>query len=311
MARPFAVMKPDGTRVEETYHPVTPPLAVMCPCCEPWQRVVRHFTGRILDELGAGSLFLDQIGAAPGVPCFDPSHNHPTGGGAWWAEGYGRLLDPIRRAANAHGAFVTVEGSNEYCLGMVDGYMQVTERKPEDVPFWNAVYSGYTTYFGSPQNPDDDPVSFRALQTRELFWGNALGWFLPEILDRPDKCEILRRLCAFRQANLDALAYGTLLDELRPVEPLPPVQCAWHGRRPNFGLFDKGFALPPALACEMPSVIGNWWRTAGGETVLLAANLADEERTVEYEVRGCGSRPGKTATTTLAPHELRRIPHGP
>ena len=39
--------------------------------------------------------------------------------------------------------------------------------------------------------------------------------FLQDVLDRPDKCAILRQLCAFRQANLDALAYGNLLDELR------------------------------------------------------------------------------------------------
>jgi hypothetical protein len=61
----------------------------------------------------------------------------------------------------------------------------------------------------------------------------------------------------------------------------------------------------------MPSVLGYWWRTDKGETVLLAANLSDEVRTVRY-------RPfGKTAaartecspnqTLTLAPHELRRV----
>ena len=309
-ARPFAVLNYDGTRRAEIYHPATPPLAVMCPCCEPWQRVVRRFTGRILDELGAGSLFLDQVGAAYAVECHDPSHNHPTGGGAWWYDGYRDMLEPVRRAANARGAFLTTEGAGEYCLGMVDGYMQLTDRTPHDIPFWNAVYSGYTTYFCSPENIDDDDTSFRALQTRELFWGNALGWFLPDVLDRPSKCAILRQLCAFRQENLDALAYGQLLDELRPEEPVSPVPCAWHGRRPNYGLFDKGFSLPPALTCEMPSVLGYWWRTDKGETVLLAANLSDEERTVRYLSCCPSARPEDSPhlILTLAPHELKRVP---
>ncbi|MBR4613432.1 MAG: hypothetical protein IKO40_12045 [Kiritimatiellae bacterium] len=307
VARPFAVLDYEGTRRAEIYHPATPPLAAMCPCCEPWQRVVRNFTSRILDELGSGALFLDQIGSMYAVECHDPSHNHTTGGGTWWYDGYARMMEPIRRKANARGAFVTTEGSGEYCLGMVDGYMQLTDRTPFDVPFWNAVYSGYTTYFCSPENIDDDDTSFRALQTRELFWGNALGWFLPEVLDRPAKCGILRELCAFRHANLDALAYGTLLDELRPAAPIPTVQCAWHGRRPNFGLFDKGFALPPATVCEMPSVMGNWWRTDKGETVLLAANLAGEERTVRYRPCGAAAASGQEREITLAPHEMRRI----
>ena len=34
----------------------------------------------------------------------------------------------------------------------------------------------YTTYFCSPENNDDAPAAFRALQTRELLWGNALGF---------------------------------------------------------------------------------------------------------------------------------------
>ena len=309
MARPFAVRRADGSRMEETYAPTTPPLAVMCPCCEPWQRVIRRFTGRILDELGAGSLFLDQIGAAPGVPCFDPSHNHPVGGGGWWYDGYDRLLDPIHRKANARGAFLTTEGAAEFCLGMVDGYMQLTMRTPQDIPFANAVYSGYTTFFCSPENIDDETPAFRAMQARELLWGNELGWFLPEVLDRPDKCDVLRRLCAFRQENLDALAYGTLLDELRFAEPVPEQTYKWLGRRQNFMLFTDAWALTPSNSITLPDVIGYWWRTDKGETVLLAANLADEERTVRYLPCGASNSPEALPhpTLTLAPHELQRV----
>jgi hypothetical protein len=53
----------------------------------------------------------------------------------------------------------------------------------------------------------------------------------------------------------------------------------------------------------MPSVIGNWWRTAGGEVVLLAANLTDKEQTLEYRVFGSD----QTATLTLRPLEIKRI----
>ena len=65
LAEPYAAMKTDGSRVVESYasvnNPTKPPLAVMCPWTETWRRVVQTFTGRILDELGATSLFVDHV----------------------------------------------------------------------------------------------------------------------------------------------------------------------------------------------------------------------------------------------------------
>lgn len=300
MAEPYAVMKVDGSRAIEKYAPWTPPLAVMCPACPAWRRVMQRFAGRILGELGATSLFLDQIGAAEGQPCYDPGHPHPAGGGGWWYEGYAAALAPIRKAYNDRGAFLTTEGECEAYIGMVDGFLQVVGRTPEDVPFMNAVYSGYTTYFGSPENNDDDPGAFRALQTRELLWGNSLGWFLQDILDRPDKCAILRQLCAFRQRHMDVLAYGNLMDEMRIVSPIGRKTYEWLGRRPHYRLFDKTYRLPPSSFATMPDVIGNWWRRADGRIVLLAANLTDRTQRVEYRVYGSD----RTAGAQLAPYEL-------
>lgn len=303
MAEPYAVMRTDGKRQVEKYAPWTPHLAVMCPYCPEWHRVVGAFAGRILDELGAKSIFLDQIGAAEGVPCYDPRHGHPLGGGGWWYDGYEKALEPIRRKYNAKGAFITTEGGGEAYIGMVDGFLQVAERTPDDVPFHNAVYSGYTTYFCSPENTDDAPAAFRALQTRELLWGNTLGWFLEDILDKPDKCAILRELCMFRQANLDALAYGTLLDELRFCGEAGSATYEWLGRRPHFRLFDKTYKLPPSKFATMTDVIGNWWRTDDGKIVLLVANLTGEKREIVFSVYGCDRK----ARLELGPYELRRV----
>ena len=87
---------------------------------------------------------------------------------------------------------------------------------------------------------------------------------------------------------------------------MPTQTYEWLGRRPHYRLFDKDYKLPPSSFATMPDVIGAWWRTADGETVLLAANLAEEERTVRYRVFG-GESP---ATLALAPHELRRVHPG-
>ena len=293
LAERYAVMKAGGTRDVERYGKA-PPTAVMCPACPEWRRVVRNFTGRVLEELGASSIFIDQIGAAPAKPCYDPSHGHPVGGGAWWREGYAKMMDPIRREWNAKGAFVTTEGAGEAYMDMVDGYLQVTERRPNDVPFWSAVYAGYTTYFCSPERTDDDMTSFRVQQTREMLWGHSLGWFPPVVLEKPDKCAVIGQLCRFRQSNLDALAYGSLIDELRCLSPLESVSFAWgsHFNR------KRGKRIG-----ELPAVIGNWWRTAEGRVVLLAANLTDRPQTATYAVFDTDS----TARLSLKPYEVKRI----
>ena len=139
MAEPHSIRRADGGHYIEKYAPWTPRFAVMCPSRPEWHRVLRGFTGRILDGLGARSLFIDQIGAAEGCACYNPSHGHPVGGGAWWYDGYAAALAPIRAAYNAKGAFITTEGAGEAYIGMVDGYLQVVARTPEDVPFHNAV----------------------------------------------------------------------------------------------------------------------------------------------------------------------------
>ena len=53
----------------------------------------------------------------------------------------------------------------------------------------------------------------------------------------------------------------------------------------------------------MTDVIGNWWRTADGEIVLLAANLTDKRQDIECRVFGTGG----TMRLSLSPHELIRV----
>ena len=105
----------------------------------------------------------------------------------------------------------------------------------------------------------------------------------------PDKCAILRELCEFRQRNLDVLAYGNLLDEMRIVSKVGSRTYEWLGRRPHSRLFDKSYKLPPSKFATMPGVIGNWWRRMDGRVVLLAANLTKDVQRVSYRVHGTGA----------------------
>ena len=283
---PYVCKKPDGSPYVEQYGKVTPPMSPMCPATPQWDGTLNDFSARVL-VLGANSIFLDQIGACSARTCYDAGHGHPVGGGTWYFDGYQSMLAKTHALYSSKGAFITTEGSGEEWMNVVDGYLCVTQRQPDDVPFLHAVYNGYTTYFCSPENQDDDLVSFRAAQTRELLWGQALGWYHPLILDQQDKCDLLRKLGEFRQANLDFFAYGTLVDEVKFKGEIPPVKLSWLGRKPFYMWAFKDFPLSPTIHGEMPSVFGYVWKSAAGDrTVAFLANVGTEPQEIAFEFGG-------------------------
>ena len=293
-AQPYATMQDDGTPYIERYGNGRA-QGVMCPYTREWQNVMNDLARRITGpEVGAPGLFMDQIGAATPKLCFNPAHGHELGGGTYWFDGYRRLLAQAHATTFAHGAFLTTEGSAEPWMDAIDGYLLVTMRRAEDVPFYPAVYSGYTTYFCSPQHGQDDDLSWRYLQTRETFWGVELGWFDPSFLTSPgmaSRRELVGALCRLRMSYKNFLAYGTLLDEARFAAPPVTVRVLWRKRWTSRGK-DEEF--------DAPAVIGNLWRNVSGtETRLFLSNVSDMRQDVTLANEGFVGR-----TVTLPPHAL-------
>ena len=296
-AQPYATVQDDGTPYIERYANRRA-QGIMCPYTREWQDVMNELTQRITGpEVGAPGLFMDQIGAAVPRLCFNPMHGHTLGGGTYWFEGYRSMLARAHATAFANGAFLTTEGSAEPWMDNVDGYLVVTMRRPDDVPFYPAVYSGYTTYFCSPQHELDDDISWRYLQTREAFWGVELGWFSPSFLTAPEnavKREIVGALCRLRMKYKDFLAYGTLLDEARFAAPPSTVQARLRPRWENRG---------KEQVFDAPSVIGNIWRNSSDtETLLFLANISAEEQSVTLANEGFAGR-----VVSLPPHSLQTL----
>jgi len=279
---PYVMKKADGSPYVEQYGKITPPMSPMCPYTPQWDMTLNDFSRRVLG-LGAKSLFLDQIGACSGQACYDPRHGHTIGGGSWYYEAYQRILKKTHEMYFSNGAFLTTEGSGEEWMNVIDGYLCVTTRQPNDVPFFHAVYNGYTTYFCSPENQDDDIVSFRAAQTRELLWGQALGWYHPLIMDHADKCELLNRLAAFRQQNLDFLAYGFLLGEVKFLDTVPSVKLSWLGRKPFWAWKYENYPLSKTIEGTMPGLIGYHWKSGvDGSECAYIANLTEGDQTARF-----------------------------
>ena len=225
---------------------------------------------RVLDELGAGAIYIDQVACSRPKPCFDARHGHPLGGGNHWYEGYRRMLADIHAAYSAKGAAVTSEGTGEAWLGEIDGYLVASAHENGEVPFHPYVYSGRAVYFGSRLGHD-------ASREAQFFFSakSMLGGIVPGFLhfnSAEAKIDDLFALGAVRQAAADFFSYGVLLGELRPEEPPPAVTFGW--------TFGKN---KTPTSEETPSVIGTWWKDASGSRVALAAaNVSGEAREVRF-----------------------------
>jgi hypothetical protein len=245
-------------------------LAPMCPTTTVWQDTVNEICSRLIHECGVNGIYLDQIGAARPRICFDPSHGHPLGGGRHWVDSYRTMLDRAKAEAARNDVVLTTENTAEPYMDNIDGFLAWSPRFDNDVPLLPAVYSGYTVYFTSPQAASDDLRSFVMAQGRDFLWGCQLGWNHKWILEpqHRDKLEFELELCRMRLAAKDFMVFGTLLDEIRPTEPVPTVSGTWNRRTPH-----------PAT---LPAVQGTLWRNAEGSLGVFMVNYDDEPRVFRY-----------------------------
>ena len=273
-------------------------FAVMCPERPLWQETLFKMGTNVVEGLGAPAIYYDQVTCSRPMPCYDPAHGHPAGGGSYWADGYRKALGRLHDRISPMGVPITSEGAAETWLDVVDGHLICGRASsPDDVPFLPAVYSGYTVYFGTVSASRGEPRAFFANLAKSTLWGCATGrWgyfrlFMPPKRRSPVQLEADRNADAIyacakvRMSAADFLVYGHLEDEMRPLDAMPTVRLAWLSPvRPRPG---KPEEYPDGV--EMASVFGTVWRDVDNKRkAVLLANRSSEVQTVRFRMpRGC------------------------
>jgi hypothetical protein len=308
----------DGTEAVEFF---TPRCAVMCPATADWQKTLFDMGMDVVEGLGVNGIYYDQIGVSGWATCRNPAHGHPLEGGNWWYHGYRQALEPIRERMAAKGVAITSEGPCEMFMDLIDGALIVgRNHKSDDVPFWSVVYGGYTTYFCIEQEADDEPAAIFARQIQGVMNGQVSGsWDSAALFDaNPSKrtlaaqADVLYRAAKFRKAARDFVAYGTLEDELRTLEPNEKVTFTHHPTR--------GRAQGrPATKVDYRSIVGVVRENVEHDrAAVFAANVSAEARTFSFRAPGIepqvraipGERvpeiraQGGVVTMTLKPQEI-------
>jgi hypothetical protein len=125
-------------------------------------------------------VYIDQIGAASAYTCFDPSHNHSTGGGDWWAEGEYQMIEKCQQASVPNQRALVTESNAETYMGHLPGYLVIAGFTHCTFPnMFSAVYGGYMVPFGRIfEKPDIENPDIFAVKMAQMFVNGAqLGWF--------------------------------------------------------------------------------------------------------------------------------------
>ena len=255
-------------------------LAAMCPSTKLWQSRVTDIVLRLFNEYGLSGVYIDQIAAAQPRLCFDASHAHPLGGGHWWTEGYWKLLDSIRAAKPAE-CMLTTECNAEPYIKWFDGYLTWHWQEQNMVPAFSAVYGGAIQMFGRAYRggPSQD-LANRMKAGQQLVFGEQIGWFGPEIIERPECGQFLRDCIELRWRLKKYFYAGQMARPPKLIGEIPKITADWQWRE----------EWPITTTSIMT---GAWQLLQEKKVILLFVNVSDKALSVhidfdpdEYGLRG-------------------------
>lgn len=265
----------DGSKVE---------LAVMCPTTDLWRDKVRENVLRLMNECGVDAVYIDQIAAAAPTLCMDKSHAHTLNGGLWWVKSYLSMLDRIKadmrtessdwpctegvKAANSarqnkvKNHVITTECNAESYIKGLDGYLTWHWQYNGAVPAFSAVYGGAILMFGRSYSGDATAWKMKAAES--LVFGEQIGWFGPDVIDRAEEFAFIRPLVRFRQSIADYFYRGEMARPPKFLDPVPDITADWQW---------SGNPTPVTA----PSVRTGCWRLNDlSRAVVIFSNTANE-----------------------------------
>ena len=267
-------------------------FGIMCPVSKDWQNLVHRLAIESIAQTHCNAIYYDQIGCASPRGCCNLSHGHPLGGGSWWADGYRVMLGRAHNVFSPHNIAMTTEGTAECYMDVCDGFLATAVPTAEDVPFWTAVYSGFTTYFASRFSVSsrfENGVDFERtfpLMAREFVWGIVNCWsddWRGEKGIDGRKCDAALGFARARQSLMEFLALGSLEAPLETVGALPPVP---------YTVWEAMHSRKNPKSAELPAVIGAWWRDVSRQKMaLIGVNVSGETQTFRFKCPDSGSCP--------------------
>jgi len=251
----------------------------MCPATARWQQTVSNLVLRLLGEVGARAVYIDQVAAATPMLCMDATHGHPLGGGHWWNEGYWKMLAAIRRAMPP-GTVLTTECNGEPFLRWFDGYLTWTWQRDGQVPAFPAVYGGTVQMFGRLYGGGETKdLAFRTKAAQQLVFGEQIGWLNPGIIQDQENAEFFKRVVSTRARFSRYFYAGETARPPKLIGPVPTLGADWQWS-------GRWWVTNAAV------LTGAWQIPKERKLMMLFANVSDEPvtATVRFDPVAFGIR---------------------
>ncbi|MCC6492901.1 MAG: hypothetical protein IT424_07760 [Pirellulales bacterium] len=302
-AAAYAVKDAQGAIQPEVYNTfVNAPCASMCMGTRFWRDKYAGLAERALRDLGVAGVYMDQ--ACSSLSCYDPSHGHPLGGGAYWMDGFKQLSEDIRGRL-AEPIALAGEGCGEGWLPYLDAMLSLQvslERYSGDgawepLPLFNAVYHDCATQYGNyssltrppyddlwpPQYAPQAPLElldrkfatqFRLEQARSFVWGQQptiANFQERQLAERRDEIDYVLRIARMRSQALKYLRDGLFLR--------PPCINAPRAEIPisRLSIYAGQLNAVQERTKSVPLGLASAWRAPDGDVAVVLANIADQE----------------------------------
>jgi len=308
----FAVKAADGQVTREVYNTFTKsPCASMCMGTEFWRNKYAGLAATAFGQLGVDGIYMDQ--ACSSLACFDPQHGHAIGGGKYWMGGFKSLAADIRRRCEVRGGpALAGEGCGENWLSYLDLMLalQVSHERYagpngwETIPFFHAVYHGYSVFYGNYSSltmpPYDElwPVvsapkeplqlldrkfarQFLLEQARAFVWGQqpTIANFRPaQLHNRAEELNYVLRLAGIHARTRDYLLHGELLAPPEVNSPTAELEMSrlsiYAGQQGGLKEFRQ----------RSPLVLAATWRAPNQTVAIALASISDQPLTPQLRL---------------------------
>lgn len=285
-------------------------LTNMCVATDFWKSKYAGLADTALNVYGAGGIYMDQ--ACLGRICYDRAHWHPTGGGNYWVDHFGKLTERIR-VASKQLPMLAGEGAGEAWLPHLDAFLtlQVSHERYagiggwEPIPFFQAVYHPYGIVYGNYSSlltpPYDElwpeetapketlqlldagfNTQFLMEQARSFVWGMQpmLANYRSHLhTTRKAEMDFLESMVRLRVQGLPYFLYGKMLREpaLQRV-PQAPVKVSklsiYAGQMEKVTAFEKMYPLVYTAA----------WLADDGQIALPLVNIMERPHKITFRL---------------------------